>query len=113
MSNSAALTTTPNPDVFPNSGVCLIEDVLPGVGAFRGSGVIIGPHTILTASHVLWDADSGIGAASAKITVGSTLIGGRAAVHYKKVDARADELSRASSRGSGPSTSRPTTRVGW
>ena len=71
--------------------------MLPGVGEFRGSGVIIGPHTILTASHVLWDADSGVGASSAKITVGSTVIGGSISFHYNRVDDRDDELSRAGS----------------
>ena len=97
MSKTAAIASTPNPDVFPNSGVCLIEDTLPGVGEFRGSGVIIGPHTILTAAHVLWDADAGVGASSAEITVGSEVVSGRMSFHYNRVDDRDDSLSRAGS----------------
>ena len=97
MSKTAAIASTPNPDVFPNSGVCLIEDVLPGVGQFRGSGVVIGPHTILTASHVLWDADSGVGASSAEITLGSEVVSGRMSFHYNRIDDRDDSLSRTGS----------------
>lgn len=44
--------------IVPDSRVCLIETENPGNPGFfvQGSSVIVGPHTILTASHVLWDS---------------------------------------------------------
>ena len=44
---------------FPNDAVCYILVNIPGVGEFQGTGAIIGPHTILTAAHLLYDADVG------------------------------------------------------
>jgi hypothetical protein len=41
---------------YPYNCVVLIETAYPGGQAYFGSGVIIGPHTILTASHLLWDS---------------------------------------------------------
>ncbi len=38
--------------------VAYITATFAGLGTFRGSGVIIGPHTILTASHIEWDQGS-------------------------------------------------------
>jgi V8-like Glu-specific endopeptidase len=42
---------------FPGNSVVLIESPDPsGDGVIlQGSGVVIGPHTILTASHVVYD----------------------------------------------------------
>ncbi len=41
---------------FPGDTVVLIESPNPdGDGYLQGSGVVIGPHTILTASHVVFD----------------------------------------------------------
>ena len=41
---------------FPGNSVVLIESPNPsGDGYLQGSGVVIGPHTILTASHVVYD----------------------------------------------------------
>jgi V8-like Glu-specific endopeptidase len=41
---------------FPGNSVVLIESPNPdGDGYLQGSGVVIGPHTILTASHVVFD----------------------------------------------------------
>src|SRR5271154_5907073 len=41
---------------FPGNSVVLIESPNPdGGGYLQGSGVVIGPHTILTASHVVFD----------------------------------------------------------
>jgi hypothetical protein len=41
---------------FPGNSVVLIESANPdGDGYIQGSGVVIGPHTILTASHVVFD----------------------------------------------------------
>lgn len=44
---------------FPNDAVCMILVDIPGEGEFQGSGVIIGPHTILTVAHLLYNADAG------------------------------------------------------
>jgi V8-like Glu-specific endopeptidase len=43
---------------FPYNCVVLIETEDPGNPGFfyEGSGVVIGPHTVLTASHMLWDS---------------------------------------------------------
>jgi V8-like Glu-specific endopeptidase len=41
---------------YPYNCVVLIETSNPAGQAYFGSGVIIGPHTILTASHLLWDS---------------------------------------------------------
>jgi V8-like Glu-specific endopeptidase len=50
-------TDSSNITSYPNNDVVLIETTNPGaLDTFvQASGVIIGPHTILTASHVLWD----------------------------------------------------------
>ena len=41
---------------FPGDSVVLIDGPNPdGNGDIQGSGVVIGPHTILTASHVVYD----------------------------------------------------------
>ncbi|MGI3903230.1 MAG: trypsin-like serine peptidase [Janthinobacterium lividum] len=44
---------------FPNDAICYILVDIPGVGEFQGTGAIIGPHTILTAAHLVYDADVG------------------------------------------------------
>jgi V8-like Glu-specific endopeptidase len=45
-----------DPATFPFNSVVLIESPNPdGDGYLLGSGVVIGPHTILTASHVVYD----------------------------------------------------------
>ena len=45
-----------DPAKFPFNSVVLIESPNPdGDGYLLGSGVVIGPHTILTASHVVYD----------------------------------------------------------
>ncbi len=43
---------------FPDSAVVYILDDIPGVGEFQGTGVVIGPHSILTAAHLVYDADT-------------------------------------------------------
>ena len=44
---------------FPNDAICYILVDIPGLGEFQGTGAIIGPHTILTAAHLVYDADVG------------------------------------------------------
>lgn len=44
------------PLVYPYDAVCRITVTFSSGQQGQGSGVIIGPHTILTASHVLWQA---------------------------------------------------------
>ena len=81
---------------YPYNAVCLLETQIPGAGGFRGSGVIIGPHTILTASHMLWDADANAGATSFNVFPGynssstadptSGQLPGKEICHFYKVD---------------------------
>ena len=80
---------------YPDNCVSLLEVNIPGAGGVRGSGVIIGPQTILTASHVLWDADANAGASKVDIYPGynassvaepaSGQLTGREVWHYYKV----------------------------
>ena len=88
---------------FPNSAVCYILADIPGDGEFQATGVIIGPHTILTASHELWDADVGHSADAVSIYPGYVpngsdynppgALGGTQAVHFIKVPDQNGELS--------------------
>ncbi len=52
---------------FPNDAICYILADIPGEGEFQGTGAIIGPHTILTAAHLVYSAD--VGATADKISV--------------------------------------------
>src|SRR5689334_20770811 len=47
---------------FPYDCVVLIESPDPSAAGyyFIGSGVVIGPHTVLTATHVVYDVSSGV-----------------------------------------------------
>ena len=47
---------------FPYNSVVLIESPDPSRAGYYliGSGVVIGPHTILTASHVVYDVAAGV-----------------------------------------------------
>ena len=58
---------------FPMSSVCYILDTTLNR---QGTGVIIGPHTILTAAHVVWDADTNQAGTSFQINPGYFAIGG-------------------------------------
>jgi V8-like Glu-specific endopeptidase len=75
---------------YPYDCVCFIVATLPDGQSYQGSGVIIGPHTVLTASHLLWDASVNEGASA--ITVfpgynqGGTPIAGQWAEHYNTID---------------------------
>ena len=90
---------------FPNSAVCYILADIPGDGEFQATGVIIGPHTILTAAHVVWDADVGQSADAVSIYPGYQsngsdynppgALGGTQAIHYIKVQDQNGELDGA------------------
>jgi hypothetical protein len=73
--------------------VCLISVSFDGTTtpARFGSGAIIGPHTILTASHVLWDNDLGQGATSVGVYPGyaqggAPISGNLGQIHYFQVN---------------------------
>jgi V8-like Glu-specific endopeptidase len=88
---------------FPNDAVCYILDDIPGVGEFQGSGVIIGPHTILTASHLLWSADVGQSADKVSVYPGYSpngsnynppgALGGTQAIHFMRVANQGELIS--------------------
>jgi YD repeat-containing protein len=81
-------------------GVVLVTDVIDGQG-WRGSGVIIGPHTILTASHVLWEQDVGQGASQVNLypdyLPGNSPIAGQEVWHFNQVNDSGGMMSQASS----------------
>ena len=90
---------------FPDSAVVYILDDIPGVGEFQGTGVVIGPHTILTAAHLVYDADTGATADAISLypglTAGATAynpsgaLGGLQSIHTIKVADNNEELSAA------------------
>ena len=90
---------------FPDSAVVYILDDIPGEGEFRGTGVIIGPHTILTAAHLVYDADTGATADAISLYPGFTLgstsynptgaLGGVQSIHTIKVADNNETLSAA------------------
>lgn len=89
----------------PDSAVVYILDDIPGEGEFQGTGVIIGPHTILTAAHVVYDADTGASADAISLYPGYTpgatnynptgALGGVQSIHFVKVADNNDALSPA------------------
>ena len=88
---------------FPDSAVVYILDDIPGQGEFQGTGVIIGPHTILTAAHLVYDADSGATADAVSLYPGfapgstsynpSGALGGLQSIHTIKVADNGEVLS--------------------
>ena len=88
---------------FPDSAVVYILDDIPGVGEFQGTGAIIGPHTVLTAAHLVYDADTGAKADAISLYPGFTpdtttynptgALGGFQSIHTIKVPDGGDELS--------------------
>jgi V8-like Glu-specific endopeptidase len=85
---------------YPYDCVCLITDTIGG-HSYRASGVIVGPHTILTAAHVVWDQD--IHASAINIVVypdyspGSPTSFDAVAIHYNPVDDSNDLLNKPES----------------
>jgi V8-like Glu-specific endopeptidase len=84
----------------PFNDVVLITDVIDGQG-WRGSGVIIGPHTILTASHMLWQQDLGMSASQVSVypgyEPGNAPIAGQEAWHFNMVDDSGGMMSQSAS----------------
>ena len=90
---------------FPDSAVVYILDDFPGLGEFQATGVIIGPHTVLTAAHVLYDADTETAADAISLYPGYTpdstvrnppgALGGVQTIHYVKVPDNDHALSSA------------------
>ena len=86
---------------YPYDTVAYIIVTYPDGASFQGSGVIIGPHTVLTASHLLWDADNNEAATSVTVYPGYNL-GGQAITgpwfeHYNQVDDTGDKETEATS----------------
>ena len=52
---------------YPYDAVCYIVVTMSDGNRYQGSAAIIGAHTILTASHMLWDQDTNAQVASIKI----------------------------------------------
>lgn len=102
-SGSATETVTVAFTTFPNDAICYILVDIPGQGEFQGSGAIIGPHTILTAAHLLYDADAGATADKVSIYPGFTpengtynpegALPGLQSIHTIKIDDRNDTIS--------------------
>ena len=82
---------------YPYDAVCYITTNLNN----QGSGAIIGPHTILTCSHLLWDATNSSQATSVSIfpgySQGGTQLTGKWIEHFNKVDDANDALTKAAS----------------
>ncbi len=98
---ASTATTTPFPEIV------LLEDNLDGSDSLptvRGSGVIIGPHTILTAAHVVWDSDTGTDASSIlafpgyngsgdPLYTGTAPVAGSWRLHYNQIVDTGDQIS--------------------
>lgn len=90
---------------FPNDAICYILADIPGQGEFQGSGVIIGPHTILTAAHLLYDAGTDATADKVSVYPGFTpengtynppgALPGLQSIHTIKVQDAGDKISPA------------------
>jgi V8-like Glu-specific endopeptidase len=86
-----------DPDVYPYSTIAFITDTMGGE-TWQGSGVLISPDEVLTASHVVYNATSG---AATNITVSLGYGGGVADIgtisgaytHYNTVQDGADTLT--------------------
>jgi V8-like Glu-specific endopeptidase len=100
MSDATALSTSYPTTVYPYDCACYIT-VTIGQSSFQGSGVIIGPHTILTASHVLWDATTRLSASAISISPGysqgGATISGPWSDHFFEVANNNDQLSESAS----------------
>ncbi len=93
---------------YPYNDVALIEDNL-FPGGERGSGVVIGPHTVLTASHLLWDNTTMTSASQVSTYLGysnasqdpglngATAVAGTWRTHYFKIDDTNDLITQQQS----------------
>ncbi|WP_299442053.1 trypsin-like peptidase domain-containing protein [uncultured Rhodospira sp.] len=83
-------------DVYPYSAVVYVEATFPDGSRYSGSGFLVGPNDVLTASHVIYDVNEGGVATSVTVTPG--LDGGYAPygahavaqIDYLPVDADGD-----------------------
>ena len=95
----AAANTSYSTSSYPYDCVCYITDTIGGKG-WQGTGFIIGPHTVLTAAHVLWQ--SGIGGGT-NIEVypgysnGGTAISGSYQIHYYQINDSNDLINQSNS----------------
>jgi Ca2+-binding RTX toxin-like protein len=90
-----------SPSVYPFNDVVLVGAYFDNGLLLQGSGAIIGPHTVLTASHVLWNADLNE-SASAVVSIpaypdSGTPIGGNYIIHYFQIDNAGDLISASQS----------------
>jgi V8-like Glu-specific endopeptidase len=81
--------------VYPYDAVCYITTNI--AGGVQGSGAIIGPHTILTCSHLLWDSQNQTAATQVQIYPGYSDGGNPIATaswaeHYNKIDYTENDL---------------------
>jgi Ca2+-binding RTX toxin-like protein len=83
--------------VYPYDCVCYVIATFPDGTSFQGSGAIIGPHTVLTASHLLWRADGSESAASVTVypgfNAGGSSIPGQWVDHFYQVNNAGGVLS--------------------
>lgn len=94
----AASAIFPNAGVYPYSSVCYILATVNGT-PLQGSGVIIGPHTVLTASHLLWDNDTRRQASTVEVRPGfadgsGAAISGTWTIHFNQIDNSRDGISK-------------------
>lgn len=97
--------TLSSPTAFPNNDVCYITVDINGA-SYRGSGVIIGPHTVLTAAHMVYDGDTGANATSVSVFPGysaavdastSQAVTGTTAIHHFSIASTGGSETQASS----------------
>jgi V8-like Glu-specific endopeptidase len=85
---------------YPSTAVCYIT-ADSGGKTWQGSGVIIGPHTVLTASHVLWDGSTQQPMTNVKVypgfEAGGALLQGALQIHYNAIGDATHTLTRAAS----------------
>jgi Ca2+-binding RTX toxin-like protein len=90
-----------SPATYPFDDVVYIEASFNQDFALQGSGAIIGPHSILTASHVVWDQDLGL-AADQILAIPAypallAPIGGNYIIHYFQIDNSGDLITASQS----------------